>query len=124
MAAIHSAGNKGTELKLAGILRMHGIGGWRRHQTLPGEPDFAFRRERLAVFVDGCFWHGCRLHLRMPKGNRRYWQGKIARNVDRDRETNRLLRRAGWGVLRVWEHSLRAPEKVAGRIKSELSPKG
>jgi DNA mismatch endonuclease (patch repair protein) len=123
MAAIRSAGNKGTELKLAAILRTHGIKGWRRHQQLPGKPDFAFRREHLAVFVDGCFWHGCRWHLRMPKGNREYWQHKIARKVERDRETNRSLRQAGWRLLRVWEHSLGAPATVVGRIESELSVK-
>ena len=59
MAAIRSKGNKTTELRLASILRAHGISGWRRHQPLFGKPDFVFRRERLAVFVDGCFWHGC-----------------------------------------------------------------
>ena len=58
MAAIRSHGNKDTELKLISIFRGHGIKGWRRHQPLPGKPDFVFRRERLAVFVDGCFWHG------------------------------------------------------------------
>ena len=59
MAAIRSRGNKDTELKLASILRASGITGWRRHQPLPGHPDFIFRHARLAVFVDGCFWHGC-----------------------------------------------------------------
>jgi DNA mismatch endonuclease (patch repair protein) len=120
MAAIHSKGNAGTELKLMAIFRVHGITGWRRHQPLPGCPDFVFRRERLTVFVDGCFWHGCRWHLRMPHDNRAYWKRKIAGNVARDRLTNRRLREAGWRVLRVWEHSLKAPEKVARRIISEL----
>jgi len=120
MAAISSTGNKTTELRLAAILRAHGITGWRRHQPLPGKPDFVFRRERLAIFVDGCFWHGCRWHLRMPQDNRSYWQRKIARNIQRDRETNRLLKRAGWRVLRVWEHALRSSDAVARRIDSKL----
>lgn len=121
MAAIRSTGNRSTELRLASILRAHGITGWRRRQPVPGKPDFVFRRERLAVFVDGCFWHGCRGHLRMPKENRQYWKCKIARNIQRDRETNQRLREAGWRVLRVWEHALRSPEVVARRIASKLS---
>ncbi len=120
MAAIRSKGNKDTELKLVVILRAHGITGWRRHQPIPGKPDFVFPRERLALFVDGCFWHGCRRHLRMPQSNRQYWQQKISRNVARDRTTNRLLKKAGWRVLRVWEHSLRTPDSVVQRINWEL----
>jgi DNA mismatch endonuclease, patch repair protein len=121
MAAIRSKGNKATEQKLAAILRAARITGWRRHQPIPGHPDFMFRRQRLAVFVDGCFWHGCRWHCRMPEGNRAYWQRKIARNRDRDRHTTRLLRSQGWRVLRIWGHSLIAPQVVAARITSELS---
>lgn len=122
MAAIRSRGNKDTELKLASILRARGITGWRRHQAIPGHPDFIFRRERLAVFVDGCFWHGCHWHCRMPRGNRHYWQQKIKRNAVRDKASNKLLRNAGWRVLRIWEHPLRLPQAVADRIISELSP--
>jgi DNA mismatch endonuclease (patch repair protein) len=120
MAAIRSKGNKGTELKLASILRAHGITGWRRHRPMPGKPDFIFPKHRLALFVDGCFWHGCRRHCRMPHDNRRYWQAKISRNAARDRATSRLLRQSGWRVLRIWEHSLRAALLVSGRIKREL----
>ncbi len=121
MAAIRSRGNKATELKLAAILRAAGITGWRRHQPLPGRPDFTFRRARLAVFVDGCFWHGCRWHCRMPSSNRPYWQKKITRNSRRDRATNKLLAKAGWRVLRIWEHSLDSPRAVVAKIISELS---
>ena len=121
MAAIRSKGNRATELKLAAILRANSISGWRRHTALPGRPDFAFQRQRLAIFVDGCFWHGCRWHCRMPQDNRKYWQTKIARNAERDLTTNRLLRNAGWRVLRIWGHSLRAPQDVIRRITSLLS---
>jgi len=121
MAAVRSKGNRETELKLAGILRAHGIKGWRRHQPVPGKPDFVFRKARIAVFVDGCFWHGCRWHCRIPQTNRAYWQRKIAKNTRRDLATTRGLRRAGWRVLRVWEHSLKDPHSVVRRIKSELS---
>jgi DNA mismatch endonuclease (patch repair protein) len=120
MAAIHSRGNKATELKLISIFRDNGLTGWRRNQKLSGNPDFIFRKERLAVFVDGCFWHGCRWHCRMPQDNRPYWKRKISSNVARDRLTTRALRRIGWRVIRVWEHSLKAPESVAQRIKSLL----
>ena len=122
MASIRSRGNKATELKLAAILRTAGITGWLRHRPLPGHPDFIFRRERLAVFVDGCFWHGCRWHCRMPKDNRPYWQKKISRNAIRDQATNKLLRRTGWSVLRIWEHSLNTPQAIVAKITSQLSP--
>ena len=121
MAAIKSRGNKDTELKLISIFRKFGITGWRRNYTLFGHPDFVFPDRCLAIFVDGCFWHGCRWHCRMPKGNREYWQRKISRNAVRDRNTNQLLEEAGWHVLRIWGHALRSPETVARRIISELN---
>lgn len=120
MAAIRSTGNRATELKLAAIFRAHGITGWRRHQQLPGKPDFVFRKERLAVFVDGCFWHGCRWHCRMPKSRVGFWSGKIARNKSRDREVGRLLRKLGWRVFRLWEHGLKHPEEIAAQVTARL----
>src|ERR1043166_2428192 len=98
MAAIRSRGNKRTELKLISILRAHGITGWRRHQRLPGKPDFVFPRQRLAIFVDGCFWHGCPSHLQQPRQNALYWQAKIAMNQARDRHADRELLNRGWKV--------------------------
>ena len=121
MAAVRSKGNTATELKIISIFRAHGIKGWRRNQQLPGRPDFVFRRERLAVFVDGCFWHGCRWHCRMPKSRKSFWIPKIARNKTRDQEVGRLLRRRCWGVLRVWEHALSRPGEVATRIQVKLA---
>lgn len=121
MAAIRSRGNKDTELCLAMIFRQHRITGWRRHQPMFGKPDFVFQKQKLAVFVDGCFWHGCPMHCRMPKDNRKYWESKIARNSARDILTNRTLRSKGWAVVRVWGHSLAAPKKVIARINSVLS---
>jgi DNA mismatch endonuclease, patch repair protein len=121
MAAIRSGGNKATELKLITILRAHGITGWRRHSTLPGRPDFVFRRERLAVFVDGCFWHGCWQHCRMPKSRLKYWRPKIARNKARDRTVRRLLRHDGWSVFRIWEHALKNPNRVVAKLQVVLA---
>jgi len=122
MSRIRSRGNKETELKLASILRAHGIVGWRRHQPLPGCPDFIFRRERLVIFVDGCFWHGCPKHGRKPKSNQAYWLPKLKRNVARDRFYTRALRKSGWRVVRLWSHDLRNAIAVASRIIWELSP--
>jgi DNA mismatch endonuclease (patch repair protein) len=121
MAAIRSKGNKDTELKLASILRAHGIKGWRRHQPLLGNPDFVFRRVRLALFVDGCFWHGCPKHGRNPDSNRNYWLPKLQRNKQRDRMVSRRLRKAGWRVLRLWAHDLNNPELVTRKLASGLS---
>jgi len=120
MAAIRSRGNKSTELELVSIFRTHGIKGWRRGTDLPGKPDFVFIHQRLAVFVDGCFWHGCRWHCRMPKSRGEYWTPKIARNKERDLETGKRLRRLRWRVFRIWEHSLRQPSKIAARLMAVL----
>ena len=106
MSRIRSRGNKDTELALIKLFRRHKITGWRRNQKVFGKPDFIFRQVRLAVFVDGCFWHGCPRHGTQPKGNRAFWKKKFARNIARDRLVNRALRRAGWRVLRIWEHEL------------------
>jgi DNA mismatch endonuclease, patch repair protein len=106
MSQIRGRGNRDTELALIKIFRAHRITGWRRNQPLFGKPDFIFRRVRLAVFVDGCFWHGCPKHATKPKNNRAFWRRKFAANKNRDQLVNRTLRRAGWRVLRIWEHEL------------------
>lgn len=120
MAAIRATGNKDTEIKLAALFRKHGIRGWRRHVKVTGKPDFVFRERRLAVFVDGCFWHGCPTHGHQPKTNRRYWMAKLARNRLRDRQINRSLRTSGWRVVRVWAHELSQPQQVLSRVKRAL----
>lgn len=76
--------------------------------------DLVFRPTRVAVFIDGCFWHRCPEHFTMPKTNRDYWEPKIRNNVRRDRETDGLLRDAGWLVLRFWEHE--PPDKCAHQV--------
>ena len=81
--------------------------------SLRVRPDFVFRSERVAVFVDGCFWHGCPRHATRPVGNRKFWDAKLARNKARDREVSRALRRAGWTVLRIWECALTKKRQAA-----------
>ena len=106
MSRVRSHGNKDTEVTLAKLFRRHKITGWRRHQKIFGKPDFVFPKIKLAVFVDGCFWHGCPKHATQPKSNRAFWKKKFARNIARDRLVNRTLRSANWRVLRIWEHEL------------------
>ena len=106
MSRIRGHGNKETELALLGLFRRQGITGWRRHQPVFGKPDFVFPKTKVAVFVDGCFWHGCPKHSSMPRNNRPFWRKKLAANKARDRLVNRTLRRAGWRVVRIWEHEL------------------
>lgn len=121
MSRIRGRGNKETELALAKLFRAHGITGWRRHQPLFGKPDFAFRKERVVVFVDGCFWHGCPKHSNMPVNNRLFWEKKLTANTLRDRLVTKTLRQKRWLVLRIWEHDL-AQDAAAciAKIKSLL----
>lgn len=106
MSRIRGRGNKNTELALVNLFRRHQITGWQRNQKVFGKPDFIFPKLKLAVFVDGCFWHGCPKHATKPKNNRAFWKKKLARNKARDRIVNRTLRQRGWAVLRIWQHEL------------------
>jgi DNA mismatch endonuclease (patch repair protein) len=112
MRLVRSRGNLTTELRLISFFRAHRITGWRRNQKLPGKPDFVFHEQRVCVFVDGCFWHGCPACYRRPASNRAYWDAKAQRNRTRDRRVNRELRKAGWRVLRIWEHELAAENEA------------
>ena len=136
MSRIRSRGNKDTELALVRVFRAHGITGWRRQVQIRSaergvrsksgvrrpansfrtprsefrvfsvRPDFVFPKLRLAVFVDGCFWHACPLHTTKPRNNAAFWRKKFAANQTRDRLVTRTLRKDGWCVLRIWEHEL------------------
>ncbi len=102
------------ELALRQALHARGVR-FRLHvRDLPGRPDVVLVRLRLAVFVDGCFWHGCPTHAVAPRANAEFWAAKLAGNVARDRRKDALLRAAGWKVLHVWEHD--DVERVATRI--------
>jgi DNA mismatch endonuclease (patch repair protein) len=121
MSRIRGRGNKDTELALMKLFRRHHITGWRRNQNVFGKPDFVFRQMRLALFVDGCFWHCCPRHCNTPANNRAFWKKKFAANKARDRRVNQTLRKDGWCVVRIWEHDL-APrgESCITRIKAAL----
>lgn len=110
MAQVRSSGNRSTEKRFATILKANGITGWRRQVKVLGiRVDFCFRIGWVVVFVDGCFWHGygrCH-HGRLPRENRGYWARKFRENRRRDLRQTERLRRAGWMVVRVWEHQLR-----------------
>ena len=121
MTKVRSTGNQTTEKKLISLLRKSGLIGWRRHQRLPGKPDFVWTKAKLAVFVDGCFWHGHNCRNLVPKTNVNAWQNKIKRTQARDRRANRLLRQQGWSVIRIWECRLtKAPNQCLLRIKRKL----
>ena len=120
MAQVRSADNKLTERALVTILRENRFSGWRRKYPLFGKPDFVFPRSKVAVFVDGCFWHGHPTKCRMPETHRAYWLTKIARNIARDRRVTRALRSKGWRVVRIWEDAIQKPSTVK-RLRNALS---
>ncbi len=151
MSRIRGRGNKETELALAKLLRAAGITGWRRQvqiilgrsrsdeaQTFRADrrrkieassrrllrvrADFTFRKLKVAVFVDGCFWHGCPKHSNLPANNRAFWLKKLAANKARDRLVTRTLRQRGWRVLRIWEHELtrKNEARLMRRLESSL----
>lgn len=122
MSLIRGKGNMRTEQALAGLLRKVRIVGWRRHLPLPGKPDFAFPKQKIAVFVDGCFWHACPKCYKRPKTNSAFWEKKREDNMARDRRVANQLRSRGWKVIRIWEHALRkSPRTCVSRILRGLS---
>src|SRR5882724_991507 len=108
MALVKSQNGKTTERRLRACLVGAGISGWKMNcGTLPGKPDFVFLEKRLAVFVDGCFWHGCRCK-RLSKTRTLFWRQKITSNKRRDRRVAASLRLLGWSVVRVKECRLKS----------------
>lgn len=113
MGLIRSERNKSTEERMVALMRTGNISGWRRGAKLPGRPDFVFRRQRLALFIDGCFWHGCPDHFKLPKTRTLFWRHKIKSNQARDLRVVAELRLLGWRSLRAWEHELKATRSLA-----------
>ena len=124
MSRIRGKGNKDTELVMIRILRKYHIVGWRRNQHILGRPDFIFPKQKVALFVDGCFWHVCPKHFNLPKNNRAFWEQKLQTNQDRDKYVTKTLRQAQWKVVRVWEHELSNSETVVRRILAALQSGG
>lgn len=122
MAAVRGRGNLTTESRMRFALVRSGVTGWKLHRRdLPGTPDFFFPKERLVVFVDGCFWHGCPRCGHFPTQRAAFWTAKIRRNRQRDRDVSRMLRLRGLRVIRFWEHDLaRKPVRCVAGIKSVL----
>jgi DNA mismatch endonuclease (patch repair protein) len=118
MSKVRSKNNKSTELKLRAYLIRYGISGWRTNaRDVVGKPDVVFDKKRLAIFVDGCFWHGCPKCYRRPKSKRKFWDNKIVENKTRGSRVSRLLRKQGWTILRFYECELaNKPESVLNRI--------
>lgn len=112
MAAIKGKHNRSTDIQFRMALVRAGIKGWLTHPNLPGKPDVYFPKNRVAVFLDGCFWHGCRRCGHIPKTNSLFWATKFARNKGRDRKNSQLLRKQGIHVIRAWEHSLKNKKQL------------
>ncbi len=122
MKAVKSKNAKTTELKMIQIFKELKISGWRRTYPLIGKPDFAFPKKRVAVFVDGCFWHGHDCRNVTPKDNSDFWSKKRAYNKAHDQEVNNLLSDKGWKVVRIWECELKNKnrEKLVKKIEEIL----
>lgn len=107
MKKVRSNNNKSTELKLIQIFKENNIHGWRRNYKVKGHPDFVFLDKRIAVFVDGCFWHGHDCRNTRPKDNEAYWAKKRERNITHDKEITEYFEKRGWTVIRIWECELK-----------------
>ncbi len=107
MQHVRSKGNKSTELKLIEVFKLFSITGWKRNYPVKGHPDFVFPKKKIAVFVDGCFWHGHDCRNTRPADNKEYWERKRARNMQHDKEITELFQSRGWYVLRIWECELK-----------------
>lgn len=107
MKKVRSKNNKSTELKLIQIFNENHIIGWRRNYPVKGHPDFVFLNSKVAVFVDGCFWHGHDCRNTRPSDNAEYWAKKRERNIRHDKEITALFEQRGWTVIRIWECELK-----------------
>ena len=116
MSKVRSKNNKSTEQALISLFKYFEIKGWRRNYKVKGKPDFVFLKEKVAVFADGCFWHGHDCRVFHPKTNEQYWLSKLEKNRQHDMEVTMHLQKLGWNVVRVWECEIkkgRAIQKIA-----------
>lgn len=120
MSVIRSKQNKSTELNLIAVFKRYGIIGWRRNYKVKGHPDFIFLSKKIAIFVDGCFWHGHDCRNTRPNDNAEYWQKKRERNIRHDEEVTKMFLRRGWTVIRIWECELK--KKNENLLLNKLKP--
>jgi DNA mismatch endonuclease (patch repair protein) len=118
MARVRGRDNASTEMRMAGLLRAVKVTGWWRHSPMFGKPDFVFQRAKIALFVDGCFWHGCPRCYSAPKSSAAFWRSKIQHNMRRDSEVSCHLRKRGWRVMRVRECQLKTPARFLNRLRA------
>lgn len=107
MSQVRSNGNESTELKLIRLFKQNNINGWRRNYKVKGRPDFVFLDKKIAIFVDGCFWHGHECRNIHPDDNADYWIKKREKNMKHDQEITLLFEKRGWTVIRIWECELK-----------------
>lgn len=107
MKQVRSSKNKSTELRLIQIFKKNNIHGWRRNYKVKGHPDFVFLNKKIAIFVDGCFWHGHDCRNTKPKENKEYWDKKRGQNMKHDKEITEYFEGRGWTVIRIWECELK-----------------
>ena len=113
MSKVRSNNNKSTELALIKFFKENHITGWKRNYPVKGHPDFVFLDKKIAVFVDGCFWHGHDCRNTRPSDNAEYWQKKRERNIKHDKEVTAMFKNRGWTVIRIWECELKNKNRSA-----------
>jgi DNA mismatch endonuclease (patch repair protein) len=120
MAAIKGK-DTSPEMTIRRMLYARGIRGYRIHYKITGKPDIVFTKQKIAIFIDGCYWHKCPQCFQEPKTNRDFWMEKINGNVERDKRVSAELTDNGWTVLRFWEHEVKKdPESVVNRIAESI----
>lgn len=120
MRRVKSHGNKSTEIKLISVFKDNNISGWKRNYAVKGHPDFVFLKKKIAVFVDGCFWHGHDCRNTKPSDNKDYWDKKRERNIRHDKEVTASFEARGWTVIRIWECELK--NKNADILMEKIKP--
>lgn len=114
------AKNTKPELILRKLISASGLRGCKPHYSLAGKPDIVFPKRKIAVFIDGCFWHKCPKCFIKPVTRKKFWKNKIDSNVKRDKVVSRTLRKKGWKVLRIWEHELKNEKIIKRKILDKI----
>ena len=125
MRSVKSKNTKSTELALIKLFKENHITGWRHNYNVKGLPDFVFLKKRIAIFVDGCFWHGHDCRNTRPTAHAEYWAKKREKNMQHDKEITERFEKRGWTVVRIWECELKKKNlsKTTERLTSLLFPK-